>query len=93
MARTVINLNYNCSFEDAFNRFKNQEKNGEEYWKKGTGLMTAMQFIKLEFSDGALTLSAWVQAGIGSFGGSEMDLSGVTAAIPKKSLMNVIEKN
>lgn len=101
MARTVINMNYNCNFDEASNRinsvllqngFKQQERNGESFWKKGTGLMTAMQFIKVDFSESAVTISAWVQSGIGNLGGSEMDLTGFVAAAPKKSLMKVIEK-
>ncbi len=101
MARTIINLNYNCSFDEAFNKissvlvqngFKKQERNGEEFWKKGSGIMTAMQFIKVDFSEGEVIISAWVQSGIGSLGGSEMDLTGFVAAAPKKSLMKVIEK-
>ena len=65
---------------------------GENVWKKGTGFLTAMQFIKIDFSSNEFTISAWVQAGLGSVGGNEMDLTGVVAAIPKKQLLNVIEQ-
>lgn len=101
MARTVFNVNYNCDFEKASNiissiliqnGFKQIVCNGEEVWKKGTGIMTAMQFVKVEFDAGFVTLSAWVQAGLGNTGGSEMDLTGFVAAVPKKSLMKVLEK-
>ena len=37
-------------------------------------------------------MSAWVQVGIGSLGGGEMDLTGVVAIIPKKQLMTVLEE-
>ena len=65
---------------------------GENVWKKGTGFLTAMQFIKIDFSSNEFTISALVQAGLGSVGGNEMDLTGVVAAIPKKLLLNVIEQ-
>ena len=41
---------------------------------------------------GQIQLSAWVQVGIGSVGGGEMDLNGVVGAIPKKQLLKLIEK-
>lgn len=100
MARTTINAPFSCNFDQAektihtilLNNGFHQTvlKSGENVWKKGTGLMTAMQFVKVEFSSEEVRLSAWIQAGIGSFGGSEMDLTGIAGAIPKKSLMNVL---
>lgn len=102
MARTTINVPFRCNFSEAEktinsillnNGFHQTTLNsGENVWKKGTGLMTAMQFVKVEFSSGEAVLSAWVQAGIGSLGGSEMDLTGIVAAIPKKSLMKVLSQ-
>ena len=94
MARTTIVTQSNCKFEQAENIINNiLSKNGfkqttinsgENVWKKGTGFLTAMQFIKIDFSSNEFTISAWVQAGLGSVGGNEMDLTGVVAAIPKK---------
>ena len=99
MARTTIVTQSNCKFEQAENIINNiLSKNGfkqttinsgENVWKKGTGFLTAMQFIKIDFSSNEFTISAWVQAGLGS---NEMDLTGVVAAIPKKQLLNVIEQ-
>lgn len=60
--------------------------------EKGTGLLTAMQYIKIEFTDTTLIVSGWVQAGVGSAGGNEMALNGIVAAVPKKSVMKVIEQ-
>ena len=37
-------------------------------------------------------VSGWVQIGIGSVGGKERDLEGITASIPKKSVKKTIEK-
>ena len=102
MARTTIVTQFNCKFEQAENIINNiLSKNGfkqttinsgENVWKKGTGFLTAMQFIKIDFSSNEFTISAWVQAGLGSVGGNEMYLTGVVASIPKKKLLNVIEK-
>lgn len=102
MARTTIVTQSNYKFEQAENIINNiLSKNGfkqttinsgENVWKKGTGFLTAMQFIKIDFSSNEFTISAWVQAGLGSVGGNEMDLTGVVAAIPKKQLLNVIEQ-
>ena len=74
------------------NGFKEVSYNGETVWKKGTGLLTAMQYIKIEFTDTTLVVSGWVQAGVGSVGGNEMALNGIVAAVPKKSVMKVIEQ-
>lgn len=66
--------------------------NDEKVWKMGTGLMTAMHYIKFEFSDNVLCISGWVQVGVGSVGGKEHDLTGFTAVIPKKSVAKTMAK-
>ena len=62
MARTIINLPLRNSVDESYNTavnilqangFKEVSYNGETVWKKGTGLLTAMQYIKIEFTDGA----------------------------------------
>ncbi|MCI8282361.1 MAG: hypothetical protein HFI76_11845 [Lachnospiraceae bacterium] len=102
MARTSMKIVYKCTFEQAQNKVTNilsgkgfkttTIKTGETVWKKGTGLMTAMQFIKVDYSEKEILLSAWIQAGVGSMGGGEMDLSGIVGALPKKQLMKVLEE-
>lgn len=101
MARTIINLPLRNSVDESYNTavnilqandFKEVSYNGETVWKKGTGLLTAMQYIKIEFTDTTLAVSGWVQAGVGSVGGNEMALNGIVAAVPKKSVMKVIEQ-
>ncbi len=102
MARTSIKTSYSCSYDEAQRKisailyqkgFKTTTlKTGEKVWKKGTGLMTAMQFVKVDFGQNEFIMSAWVQAGIGSVGGGEMDLTGVVAALPKRQLMKVLEE-
>lgn len=51
--------------------------------------MSGVKFIKTEFSQNSLTLYGWVKTGLG---GPEMDLSGFALAVPKKSVMKVIEQ-
>ena len=102
MARTKMNVPFKCDFDDAqkrINRILTGEgfhettiKTGENVWKKGTGMLTAMQFIKVEFASNQAVIYAWVQTGIGNIGGSEMDLKGFVAALPKRMLMKVLEK-
>lgn len=55
MARTIINLPLRNSVDESYNTavnilqangFKEVSYNGETVWKKGTGLLTAMQYIK-----------------------------------------------
>lgn len=102
MARTTIKTSYTCSYDEAQRKISSvlsqkgfkitTIKTGEKVWKKGTGLMTAMQFVKIDFAQNEFIMSAWVQMGIGSVGGKEMDLTGVVGAIPKKHLMKVLEE-
>ena len=75
MARTIINLPLRNSVDESYNTavnilqangFKEVSYNGETVWKKGTGLLTAMQYIKIEFTDTTLVVSGWVQAGVGN---------------------------
>ena len=72
--------------------YKEIDYNREVVWKKGLGLVTAMQYIKLEYKDGEVIISGWIQMGVGSAGGKEQELSGVFAKIPKKSVLKTIEK-
>lgn len=68
------------------------EKNGEVVWKKGTGVLTAMHFIKLEFRQNELIITGWVQIGLGSAGFDDMDLTGILGSLPKKSTFKTIQK-
>ena len=67
MARTIINLPLRNSVDESYNTavnilqangFKEVSYNGETVWKKGTGLLTAMQYIKIEFTDTTSTTKA-----------------------------------
>jgi len=72
--------------------FSQKDYKGEQVWKKGTGFATAMQFIKIEYTEKEVVIYAWIQAGMGSVGGKEQDLTGIVGALPKKKLLTRIEK-
>lgn len=101
MSRSTFNISYKRPFEEVQNTiegvlaqsgFKKIQLNSEEVWKKGTGFLTAMQFIKVEYTENEVIISAWIKVGAGSLTGGEQELSGVVGAVPKKSLMKVVEK-
>lgn len=100
MARTVTNVKMQITKEaDKIIRqilisddYKEISYNLEVVWKKGTGMMTAMHYIKVEYENDIAAISGWVQVGVGPVGGKEHDLSGVSLAIPKKSVKKTIDK-
>ena len=63
----------------------------ETVWKKGTGMATAMKFIKLLYQPNMLVISGWTCAGVGSVTVNEMPLKGIVGAVPKKSCMTTIK--
>ena len=67
-------------------------KNNQQCYKKGTGMMTAMQFIRLSFDQNTMYIEAWIRSGIGSlYIGKEMELnSSFVAVIPKNSLKDTV---
>ncbi len=102
MARTTININYTQPFEQVDNTianilmlsgYKKIERKDEVIWKKGTGFLTAMQYIKIEYGENNTVIaSGWIQAGLGSLEAKEMALHGAAGSIPKKAVMKVLEK-
>ena len=72
--------------------YKEMDKNGEIIWKMGTGMLTAIHFIKLEYTESTAEISGWVQSGMGDIGGKEMNLKGFVAIIPKKQVLKTISK-
>lgn len=97
MARTVINFQYNNG-QGLYERiayflqqkgYKNIIENNENVWKCGVGFWTAMKYIKIEFApNNIMVVSGWIRP----IAGSEQDLNGFVAAIPKKQVMNVIRE-
>lgn len=71
--------------------FRQVDYRGEPIWKKGTGMMTAMQYVRVHTRGNLVALSAWVMMGVGSADFHEMPLTGALGAIPKKSLQRVLD--
>ena len=97
MFRTAIG----CSKEEAYNRAVKAMKadgyflydhHGEQVWKMGTGLATAMHYIKISFpSENEMQVAGWIQVGVGKAGFNDVDLHGkVWGVVPKKSVKKTI---
>lgn len=74
------------------NGYEYINRKGELVWKKGTGMMTAMQYMKVVPLADALWVQGWVQVGMGDAGLSDMCLDGIAGSIPKKMVRNLIDK-
>ena len=101
MARSYYQIEYTTSYAELKNRLESVlvannyhpyvYNKAENVWKKGTGMMTAMMFIKIEYDVGKVTIQGWNCAGLGSLEMNEMALSGFVGAIPKKMCRTDIE--
>ena len=67
-------------------------KNGESYWKKGMGIMTAPQFVKITPDNGRYILEAWIKLALlpGVYVG-EMGVKGFVGAVPKSMLKSRVD--
>ena len=103
MSRTITKFTSpfepNAAF-DAFSKYMFREgfefvrKDGQQYWKKGSGLMAGPQFLKLTANnDGSYVLEAWVKFAIlpGLYVG-EMGVKGIVAVLPKQLLKERMDK-
>ena len=72
--------------------FSGHIENGEQCMKKGSGIATGPQFVKISAMNGMYTLEAWIKFAVlpGVYAG-EMDLKGATGAIPKKKLKGRVD--
>lgn len=71
------------------NGYKYKNENGENIWKCGSGILTAMKYIKIEFSGKQeVKIYGWIRP----IAASEQNLDGIVAAIPKKQVLKVIKK-
>lgn len=83
---------------NCFNSYMQREgfeyvtKDGESYWKKGMGLLTAPQYLKLTQTNGGYVLEAWLKFALlpGVYIG-EMGLKGFFGAIPKAMLKDRVD--
>lgn len=100
MSRTVVAYRYNGNVRQNQMRIEQflsqsgfdpvQLQTGEWVWKKGTGMMAAMQFVKIEYQPWQVVVSAWVSPGLGSLTVTEMNLDGFAAIAAKKPLRNLL---
>lgn len=69
------------------NGFKEYHKNGESCYKKGNGILTGPQFIKILVEETTVTIEAWIKMAIlpGVYCG-EQDLTGAFGFALKNSL-------
>lgn len=58
---------------------------GEQLWKRGTGMVTAANYIKLQYGNGVIHIEAFIK----SFG--EQNLEGFYGAIPKSQLKSRVD--
>ncbi len=72
--------------------FEPKTIDGENIWKKGVGLLTAPQCIKLSYQNNVYILEAWLKFAIlpGVYV-SEMDLDGFIGCIPKSILKSKVD--
>jgi hypothetical protein len=101
VARTCIKTPYRAEWETV-NRvvedvlkeegFHKKRINEEDCWKKGTGMATAMQFMKIEYTETEAHIYGWIQVGLGDVGGKEQNLDGFVGMVPKKNLKRRMEK-
>lgn len=56
-------------------------------WKKGIAILTGEKCIKVIFGVSDVTIDAWISNGF-----TETDLTGFVGALPKQSMMKIIEQ-
>ncbi len=73
-------------------RFEKYLDRNEEVWKKGMGILTGPQLMKVEINGSKVHLEAWTKFAIlpGVYIG-EFGTTGIIGALPKKLLRNKIE--
>ncbi len=97
MSRSCFSFNY-TSFEKTKSAieteltndgYTNKNENGENVWKCGMGMLTAMKYIKIEFSGNQeVKIYGWIRP----IAASEQSLEGIVGALPKKQVLKIIEK-
>ncbi len=101
MARSIYQVPYHCGFLELKRRleeilmsngYRTYQYEGENIWKKGTGALTAMMYIKVEYDQNMVAFQGWVMPGLGSAEIAEMALDGALGVIPKKACQKVIDQ-
>ena len=73
--------------------FKLTNYKGETVFKKGVGILTGPEYLKVEYFEGSVVIGAWVKFVLfpGIFLG-EMGIKGGIGAVPKKLLKNRVTR-
>ncbi|MBR2909003.1 MAG: hypothetical protein IKC11_01490 [Clostridia bacterium] len=71
----------------AFDGYQPVIYKGEKVFKKGDGVWSAEELIKIEFSGDEITISGWILVY-----GKEQELKGFVGCVPKKDCKKSIDK-
>ena len=71
------------------NKYKKRESKGEEFYQRGSGLVTSPQLIKYTFKDDMIVIESWVRD-FGFLGESSLD--GSSQIFAKKSAKGTLKK-
>ncbi|MCM1244779.1 MAG: hypothetical protein NC293_03940 [Roseburia sp.] len=97
MPRTIIQVDYGCSREEAEKRaeqvlindgYCEAEQEGEMIWTKGDISLTGVRAIKVDYGTDKVKLSGWI---CGLVGG-ETPLHGIKGAVTKNSVKKTMQK-
>lgn len=97
MPRTIMQISYGCSREDA-EKLASQiltqdgycevEQDGEIIWTKGDVKLTGVRSIKVDYGENQIKLSGWIQGLVGG----ETPLHGVGSIVTKRAVKKTMEK-
>lgn len=97
MARTVVQVDYGCSREDAQkwaeqiligDGYQKAEQDGEVVWIKGDVKLSGVRGIKVDYGENQLKLSGWIKGLIGG----ETPLHGIASVVIKRDVKKTMNK-
>ena len=97
MPRTIIQVNYGCSKEEAKKKagqiltndgYCEVEQDGEMIWTKGDVALTGVRAIKVDYGVDEVKISGWIKGMIGG----ETPLHGIAGSKNKRDVKKTMEK-
>lgn len=97
MPRTIIQVQYGCSREEAEKQvieilmndgYYEAEQDGEMIWTKGDVKLTGVRAIKADYGTDKAKLSGWIRGLVGG----ETPLHGIAGAVTKRDVKKTMEK-
>lgn len=97
MPRTIIQINYGCSREEAERQavqilmndgYYEAEQEGEMIWIKGDVKLTGVRAIKVDYYEDKVKLSGWIRGLVGG----ETPLNGIAGAVTKRDIKKTMGK-